>query len=69
MEALRVVKADDVSCGRTAGPVSGDAKRMKGADVDGAAWSTLQGFAGRKYAPATEASRSAGAGAGTTDND
>jgi hypothetical protein len=30
---------------------------------------TLQGFAARTYAPATEASRLRGAGAGTSDND
>ena len=32
-------------------------------------WATLSTFAARTYAPATEASRHLGAGAGTTDND
>lgn len=36
---------------------------------DAAAIATLESFAARTYAPATEASRLAGAGAGTSDND
>ena len=39
------------------------------ATVDAKVWALLDRFAGRTYAPATEASRLAGAGAGTTDND
>ena len=39
------------------------------ATVDPKVWALLDRFAGRTYAPATEASRLAGAGAGTTDND
>ena len=37
--------------------------------VDETAWATLTALAHRTYVPATEASRLAGAGAGTTDND
>ena len=39
------------------------------AEVDAAVWSRLADLAHRTYAPATEASRIAGAGAGLTDND
>jgi len=38
------------------------------APIDAAAWSRLSAFAQRTYAPATEASRRSGAGAGLTDN-
>jgi len=38
-------------------------------DVDAKAWATLGAFAHRTYAPATEESRLAGAGAGLSDND
>ena len=37
--------------------------------VDETAWATLNAFAHRTYAPATEASRLSGAGAGLSDND
>ncbi|MGI9423927.1 MAG: DUF3726 domain-containing protein, partial [Hyphomicrobiaceae bacterium] len=37
--------------------------------VDAETWSRLSAFAQRTFAPATEASRLAGAGAGLTDND
>ena len=36
---------------------------------DPAVWARLNRFASKTYAPATEASRAAGAGAGLTDND
>jgi len=39
------------------------------AHPDPAAWAVLNALAHRTYAPATEASRQAGAGAGLTDND
>ncbi|WP_270731591.1 DUF3726 domain-containing protein [Shimia sp. Alg240-R146] len=39
------------------------------ANPDKRDWETLQSLAHRTYAPATEASRLKGAGAGTTDND
>ena len=37
--------------------------------VAASAWAMLERYAARTYAPATEASRQAGAGAGTVDND
>lgn len=48
---------------KTGGP---DHRRV---DLDEATFAALDRFAHRVYAPATEASRNAGAGAGTTDND
>ncbi|MEM7509112.1 MAG: DUF3726 domain-containing protein [Pseudomonadota bacterium] len=39
------------------------------AEVDGQTWARLGVFAARTYAPATEASRLLGAGAGVSDND
>lgn len=39
------------------------------ASVDPATWDALAAFAHHTYAPASEASRNLGAGAGTTDND
>ena len=39
------------------------------ASPDPAIWALLTGFAGRTYAPASDASRRRGAGAGLTDND
>ena len=39
------------------------------ADVSDRTWALLDGFAAKTYAPATEASRLKGAGAGLTDND
>lgn len=43
--------------------------RQTRAFPDAAAWTTLNRLAARTYAPATEASRLKGAGAGLTDND
>ena len=43
--------------------------RQTRAQPDTAAWTTLNRLAARTYAPATEASRLRGAGAGLTDND
>ncbi|NNC80427.1 MAG: DUF3726 domain-containing protein [Acidimicrobiales bacterium] len=44
-------------------------ERFDRVEVDDVTFSALATFAHRVYAPATEASRLAGAGAGTTDND
>jgi hypothetical protein len=43
--------------------------RQPGRAVDAKAWNRLSAFAHRTFAPATEASRIAGAGASLTDND
>lgn len=42
---------------------------VSGYPIDWADWEGLDGFASRTYVPASEASRSAGAGVGLTDND
>jgi len=44
-------------------------RRTDRVEVDDSTFSALAAYAHRVYAPATEASRMAGAGAGTTDND
>ena len=67
--ALTARSADSVRCRRAenvevASP-SGAAGRM----VDAETWSRLNAFAQRTFAPATEASRLVGAGAGLVDND
>jgi len=50
--------------------LSGKTQAVRGrAAPDAATIATLETFAARTYAPATEASRLAGAGAGTSDND
>ncbi len=67
---------DDLSAARSSalnvsiaeGHVAMVAPAMRGA-VSDRAWANLNTFAQRTYAPATEASRIFGAGAGTTDND
>lgn len=62
-------RADRVICAVSASKQH----RMKAPELRGAvtahAWDSLHGFAHRTYAPATEASRLRGAGAGTSDND
>ena len=51
----------------TSAQIGGTATRV--ADTEAEAMELLDQFAHRTYAPATEASRLSGAGAGTTDND
>ncbi len=62
-------RADNVRCEAMdkAGPVQ--AGKTEGRTVDAETWTRLAAFAHRTYAPATEASRLAGAGAGLSDND
>ena len=52
-----------------AGPLSSPRPQTQRADVDANTLATLNAFAHRTYAPATEASRLKGAGAGLSDND
>jgi len=56
-------------CRRAKKPASEPLKRAARRSVDAATWRRLNDFAVRTFAPATEASRLAGAGAGLTDND
>lgn len=69
LPAASARRAEKVRCevvGR-AGPVP--AAKIAGRTVDAETWTRLAAFAHRTYAPATEASRLAGAGAGLSDND
>ncbi len=51
------------------GPLTAPRARQTRATPDPAAWKTLNRFAHRTFAPATEESRLLGAGAGLSDND
>ncbi len=74
-EVIELVLADDglveptlaaALNGRGVQPDAGTCSRVSASTAD---VERLKGYAQRTYAPATEASRQAGAGAGTTDND
>lgn len=67
--ALAARSADSVRCRRAESPVVASHADAPGRAVDAETWSRLNAFAQRTFAPATEASRLAGAGAGLTDND
>ena len=67
--AIEADQADAVCCRRAPErPRSGD-RPMQGATVDLVTWERLQAFAQRTFAPATDASRTAGAGGGSIDQD
>jgi uncharacterized protein DUF3726 len=51
------------------GAMTGALPKQTRASPDPAIWAVLTGFAGRTYAPASDASRRLGAGAGLSDND
>lgn len=57
------------ACLGAGGEVGAPAPARQRAQPAPSAWSTLNAFAHRTYAPATEESRMKGAGAGTSDND
>lgn len=72
---LTALSTDSVRCKRAEHadelftPANGlAAPAMPAAPIDAAAWNRLKTFAQRTYAPATEASRLSGAGAGLSDN-
>jgi hypothetical protein len=67
--ALTARGADSVRCRRIESDLDVSPMGAPGRDVDAETWSRLNAFALRIFAPATEASRIAGAGAGLTDND
>jgi hypothetical protein len=67
--ALAARSADSICCRRTERAVVEAVQRPPGRVVDAETWSRLNAFAQRTFAPATEASRLAGAGASLTDND
>lgn len=68
-DELAAAVADSVSCApaATAPATSSGSARRRSVDAD--AWRRLDEFAQRTFAPATEESRLAGAGAGLEDND
>ena len=68
-EDLTARSADSVRCRRAGNGVATAPHGTPGRAVDAETWSRLSAFAHRTFAPATEASRLAGAGAGLTDND
>lgn len=67
--ALEYHAIADVRCRRVGHVIANPIKRVTDCTVDGTAWPGLNEFAHRMFAPASEASRLAGAGAGITDND
>lgn len=67
--ALTVRSADGVRCRRVRRDVAGTSIGASDHAIDAETWSRLDAFAQRTLAPATEASRLAGAGAGLTDTD
>ena len=66
--AVTARSAEGVRCRRTENAVVASPAGAPGRSVDAEIWSRLNAFAQRTFAPATEASRLAGAGAGLTDN-
>lgn len=62
-------EAQTVRCGRADRMILHSRKHVSGLTVHADVWSGLNLFALRTFAPATEASRVAGAGAGLADND
>ena len=67
--AVAARSADWVRCRLGDGAMNAVVSRTLVRTVDAETWSRLSAFAQRTFAPATEASRLAGAGAGLTDND
>ncbi|MEM7222762.1 MAG: DUF3726 domain-containing protein [Pseudomonadota bacterium] len=66
---LRSPRAEGLTCTIGPGPQSGETPSRHGREIDQEVWRALERFAHRTYVPASEASRLAGAGAGTSDND
>jgi hypothetical protein len=64
VDCRRVNDGNDLAATAVPAPSSSEAGR----DVDATTWSRLTNFAQRTFAPATEASRLSGAGAGLSDN-
>jgi len=68
-EALMARCVDQVRCRRSQRAAASSPANASGCAVDAEVWERLNSFALRTFAPATDASRLAGAGAGLTDND
>lgn len=69
LSALSAENVDAVQCKRVGEPLNKMIQQRARQEVDARNWRQLNAFAQRTYAPATEASRLAGAGAGLTDTD
>jgi hypothetical protein len=69
LAAVTTRTADGVRCGPAAKQTETPPAGEPGRAVDAEAWSRLNAFAHRTFAPSTEASRALGAGAGLVDND
>lgn len=67
--AVRARSVDAVRCRAAREEVNAPLATETGRAVDAETWSRLNAFAMRTFAPATEASRLAGAGSGLVDND
>jgi len=61
--------AENVRCRRVRQAICDPIKCVTSCSADAQAWAGLSDFAHRTFAPASEASRLSGAGAGLTDND
>jgi len=68
-EGLATPRTGHVTCSKSSSQEFRPATAQTGRAVDAATWTALGDLAQRTFAPATEASRLAGAGAGLTDND
>ncbi|WP_108813993.1 DUF3726 domain-containing protein [Loktanella sp. Alg231-35] len=68
-DALLVTKTPQLSCAQVTTATGAFSQPLSRGEVSPGAWATLNDFAQRTYAPATEASRRLGAGAGVSDND
>ena len=60
---------EGVCCRRTQQAITDPVKRVTECTADARVWARLNDYAHRTFAPASDASRLAGAGAGLTDND
>lgn len=67
--AINARSVDAVRCRAARNAINAPNANETGRAVDAETWSRLNAFAMRTYAPATEASRLAGAGSGLMDND
>lgn len=69
LAAVFVRGTEAVTCSLSARKMEPVLPRTRGRTIDAETWSRLSAFAQRTLAPATEASRLSGAGAGLTDTD
>lgn len=68
-DGLSMKQATELNCAQAATAANALTQPLTRGQVSDKAWAALNDFAQRTYAPATEASRRLGAGAGASDND